>query len=102
MEKLQSKCESMCQMSRRGGRFRYVDQNTVHIADIDKWTSEMTEEITSYMPNITIDIMSSSQSITGFIVLIRKRPTQYLRAWGWIICMVALAIVSIRELRLML
>lgn len=101
MDGLQARCEHMCQMAQRGGRCVYEDRSTLRLLDIDKWTVEMTDEILHYMPNASVDILSCSQSLTGFCVVLRNRPTQHLRAWGWIACMIVFAVVCIRELQMM-
>lgn len=99
MDGLQAKCEQMCKMGQRGGRCVHTKRNTMRIMDIEKWTSEMTDEVLYYMPNASVDVTACSQSLTGFCVEVRNKPAQYIRAWGWAVCIIAIAVVCIRELQ---
>lgn len=100
MDDLQTRCEQMCQMQQRGGRCVHIDRNTMRVLDVERWTQQMTNEIVYYMPNAAISCFACKASLSGFCIEIRNMPAaQNLRAWGWVVCMIAFAVVAIREIQ---
>jgi len=65
--------------------------------DIDTWTNEMSQIVFNFMPNVTIDILSTSQSINGWMVVIRRKNTNTIKERAISLCMIGLTVIAIWE-----
>lgn len=98
MQGVKAKCETLCQMKKYGGRCVYIDEKTLRILDIEKWTAEMSEEIHHFIPNVSIDIFAHPKSLTGFCVEIKKKTVPVMH-FALAVCIMAICILSIHHIR---
>ena len=93
MDALRVMCCNICNLENNGGRCISLNSSVIHIMDIDAWTNEMSQMVYNFMPNTTIDIVSTSQSINGWMVIIQRKQENLFKKRAISLCMIGLTLV---------
>ena len=80
LTKLQTFLIKKLDMQRTGGSVFIRDDHTLIVTDKDFFSNEHYKHIESNFPNLSIDVVSSSGSRSGFLVLFTY-PPPYNRMW---------------------
>lgn len=80
LTKLQSFLSKRLDMQRTGGSVFIRDEQTLILTDKDLFSNEHYKLIESKFPHLSIDVMSSTGSRSGFFVLFTY-PPPYNRVW---------------------
>ena len=82
----------LCQMGRFGGRIVQRDDHTLVVYDTPAWTEDHAQSLRSRFPECEVSVLSSSHSLSGFLVVVRRHARHGATFWSfslvlmWALC----------------
>ena len=92
MEDMHHYVRQLCQCHKQGGQVIVRDANTVLVTDCATWPEHYTDRLKFRYPHATVQIYTSTASLSGFAVLVQNRPSSA-SAWWFAVLGVLLASV---------
>lgn len=84
MDELCAFLELLCEMQRLGGRVTRIGNDAVVVTNLACWTENMTEDLMMEYPDVRLEVRSSSASLGGFELRIRRPGLERDRAMCWV------------------
>ena len=81
MQAVQQTLAAILRSSQTGARFSVESPDTLLIFDCSVWRSDYHYALHARHPNLDINVYHSDESLSGFVVVVRKRPRAPLAPW---------------------
>lgn len=95
MECVQQYVRALLNMDRYGGRTFLRDEQTLVIYDTPAWSDREHHAMRNRFPECEISCVASMQSMSGFIVIIRKGQSSYFFLWASAFFLIMLGLVYV-------
>ena len=82
MEPLQRYVQIMLQTEKFGGRVIIRDEHTIILYDTPSWGDAQAQAVRSKFPECEVSVMARPQSMSGFIVIIKRHDHPRASLWA--------------------
>jgi hypothetical protein len=84
---------TLIQSHKYGGRTVRTDEKTVVLYDCGVWSDAHSSAVRDKFPECEVNILQSSASLSGFIVVVKIHNDSYVYSWGTVLLGVFISLI---------